>query len=106
MDMRLVTIRANRQRTRFAASSGHRQERQLGLRRGPRTMLAAPRTSDASVRPLNVLRQASRGLVRDQGAWMGEGPMSVRRRKSIAWSRPPESGLRRVRPRSAAPWRG
>ena len=69
-------------------------------------MLAAPRISDASVRPLNVLRQASRGLVRDQGAWMGEGPMSVRRRKSIAWSRPPESGLRRVRPRSAAPWRG
>jgi hypothetical protein len=106
MHIRPATIRTNRHRTRFAVSSSHRRERHLGLRRGPRTMLAAPRSSDATARALNVLRQASRGLVREPAAWLGEGPMSVRRRKSIAWSRPPESGLRRVRPRSAAPWRG
>lgn len=106
MHIRLATIRTNRHQTHFAISSSHHRERQLGLRRGPRTMLAASRAPDAAARPLNVLRQASRGLVREPAAWLGEGPMSVRRRKSVAWSRPPESGLRRVRPRSAAPWRG
>jgi len=106
MHIRLATIRTDRHRTRFAVSSSHRHERQLGLRRGPRTMLAAPRVSDAAARPLIVLRQASRGLIREPAEWLGEGPMNVRRRRAIAWSRPPETGLRRVRPRSAAPWRG
>ncbi|CAN5732875.1 hypothetical protein BH24CHL6_BH24CHL6_04980 [soil metagenome] len=105
----VAAIRANRPRTRFAAHAAQRHERQMGLRRTSRALLAAA-PGRSRTPPLLALHRAARTL-----AGLRNGPRRAHgladtlprgRGTAMSWSRQPEPGRRMSRGRSATPWRG
>lgn len=98
--------------TRFAAPASNRRERQLGLYRKTPAQITARPGAQARVPLLAALRHAARSLTSVQSASGGGSRATVsvghrlRRSDAMTWSQPHDSGSRRPRPRSAAPWRG
>jgi hypothetical protein len=98
-----AAICAGRPRTRFVVPAARHRQRRLGLA-GAVYEPALARTANEHRRPVDALRAAARShaIVAVRGAGRAE---RLSGRAQPAWSRHVASGLRRARPRSAAPWR-
>jgi hypothetical protein len=103
MQHSLAAIRAGRPRTRFVAPAARQRQRRLGLARAVYEPAVA-RSANERRRPVDALRTAARShaIVAVRGAGRAE---RLSGRAQLAWSRQVVTGLRRARPRSAAPWR-
>lgn len=100
----MAAIRTGRVRPRYATVQPRRRERQLGLLRRARVSAAVAHGSAMQVRPRDAVRHAARSITRVQASASRAG--TVRRSGGMMWSRRDEAGLRVVRLRIAAPWRG
>jgi hypothetical protein len=99
MQHSLAAIRAGRSLTTFVAQPVAGRQRRLGLQR---PVYTSARSRLAARRPVDALRAATRGHA--------IAPATTRRIQpaisgQLSWSRRFETGLRRARSRSAAPWR-
>jgi hypothetical protein len=97
--------------TRYAAPASNRRERHLGLRRKTPAHITAHPGARARVPLLAALRHAARSPTRVQSGSNGlsrgvSAAPRLRRSDAMTWAQPHDSGSRRPRPRSAAPWRG
>jgi hypothetical protein len=103
-------ISSGRPTTRFAAPASNRREPQLGLRRGNPARMTPHPGARARVPLVAALRLAARSVNTAEADRPSHGAGHIasrlRRSDSVNWSQPHDSGSRRPRPRSAAPWRG
>jgi hypothetical protein len=100
-----AAIRAGRSRTHYVVPAARHRQRRLGLVRAAYEPVPT-RLAEECRRPVDALRAAARSHAIVAAAASGSaraGRLSGRAR--LAWSRHVASGLRRARPRSAAPWR-
>ncbi|HUG48235.1 MAG TPA: hypothetical protein VMP67_07450 [Candidatus Limnocylindria bacterium] len=106
----VAAIRAGRPRTRFAAQTANRRERQLGLRRASHLTCQATAAATGAAQPLVALRRAARSACSQPLPARGRRPTSVapavRRQVGMTWRRTADAGRRIQRRRSATPWRG
>jgi len=106
----VAAIRAGRPRTRFTTAQPRRRERQLGLLRRAQVTAATLAAANLAGRPRDALRRAARtvahagGLSRSGGG--GSLPLGRARDRTVSWTRRTPVGLRAVRLRRTAPWRG
>jgi hypothetical protein len=105
MHTSLAAIRAGRSATRYVVPAVGRRQRRLGL---PYSAYQHQRARPGGLqrRPVDALRAAARSHVVTPSASSSIGRRDLALRLHLSWSRHVATGLRRVRPRSAAPWRG
>jgi len=105
MQPSLAAIRAGRSRTRYVAPAARRRGRRLGLAVSAYEHAVA-RPGSLRRRPVDALRAAARSHAITPAGKRLAGRRDLAVRLQLSWSRHVATGLRRVRPRSAAPWRG
>ena len=106
----VAAIRAGRPRTRFTTAQPRRRERQLGLLRRARVTAASPPAAILAGRPRDALRRAARSVAHTGGLPRRGGGASLHLGRAgdrtVSWTRRTPVGLRVVRVRRTAPWRG